>query len=60
MQGDADGDGEVLALDYFEVKDNIFETDTDARYDLDGNGTVLSFDYFVIKNHIFDQPAPKP
>jgi hypothetical protein len=59
LRGDADGDGQVLAFDYFEVKNNMFEM-TDARCDLDGDGQVLAFDYFVVKNHMFDQAPPKP
>ena len=59
LGGDADGDGQVLAFDYFGVKNNMFEQ-TDARYDLDGDGQVLAFDYFVVKNHMFDQCPPKP
>jgi hypothetical protein len=59
LHGDADGSGQVLAFDYFEVKNNMFEV-TDARYDLDGSGQVLAFDYFVVKNHMFDQCPPKP
>jgi hypothetical protein len=57
--GDADGSGQVLAGDYFQVKNHMGEL-TDARYDLDGNGQVLVGDCFVVKNHIGNPKPPKP
>jgi hypothetical protein len=59
LQGDADGNGQVLASDYFPVKNHLFELN-DARYDLDGSGQVLAPDYFVVKNHLFHAKPPKP
>jgi hypothetical protein len=59
LQGDADGNGQVTALDYFSVKLHPFEL-TDARYDLDGNGQVTALDYFVVKLHPFDATPVKP
>ncbi|MFQ6048629.1 MAG: LamG-like jellyroll fold domain-containing protein, partial [Phycisphaerae bacterium] len=59
LRGDADGDGQVTATDYFPVKNHLFET-AEARYDLDGDGQVLAQDYFVVKNHLFDAAPPKP
>jgi hypothetical protein len=59
LQGDADGNKQVTALDYFPIKNHPFEV-TDKRYDLDGNGQVTALDYFVVKNHPFDAPLPKP
>ncbi len=59
LEGDGDGSGQVLAFDYFTVKNNMFQV-TDNRYDLDGSGQVLAFDYFVVKNNMFAAKAPKP
>ncbi|MFQ6047817.1 MAG: hypothetical protein ACE5K7_00450 [Phycisphaerae bacterium] len=59
LQGDADNSGQVLALDYFQVKNNLFAV-TDARYDLDGSGQVLALDYFVVKNNLFAAKPAKP
>jgi hypothetical protein len=59
LQGDADGSGQVTALDYFPVKLHPFEV-TDKRYDLDGNGQVTALDYFVVKLHPFDATPAKP
>jgi hypothetical protein len=59
LQGDADGNGAVTALDYFPVKNHPFEV-TEARYDLDGDGIVTALDYFVVKNHPFDAKPAKP
>jgi len=41
LQGDADNNGQVLAPDYFQVKNRLFEL-TDAPYDLDGSGLATS------------------
>jgi hypothetical protein len=75
LQGDPDGDCEVLSFDYFEVKNNMFYhpvhmwddcsatppmTVNCGRADMDGDGQILAFDYFVVKNHMFDQCPPKP
>ena len=59
LQGDSDDTGQVLAQDYFPLKNNLFLV-TDARMDLDGNGQVLAQDYFVVKNHLFHAKPPKP
>jgi hypothetical protein len=59
LRGDADGTGQVLAGDYFPVKNHLFEN-TDARYDLDASGQVLASDYFIVKNHLFHAKPPKP
>jgi hypothetical protein len=60
LRGDADGNGIVLAQDYFPVKNHLFEVTDCARYDLDGNGQVLANDYFAVKNHLFQCKPPKP
>jgi hypothetical protein len=73
--GDADNSGQVLAFDYFEVKNNIFyspvhmsdncaatppQTINCGRADMDGSGQVLAFDYFEVKNHMFNAKPAKP
>ncbi|MFQ6048118.1 MAG: hypothetical protein ACE5K7_02005, partial [Phycisphaerae bacterium] len=59
LQGDGDCSKQVLALDYFTVKNHLFQV-TDNRYDLDGSGQVLALDYFVVKNNLFATAPPKP
>ena len=75
VRGDADDSGQVLAFDYFQVKNNMFyspvhmsddcsavppKTVHCGRADLDGSGQVLAFDYFVVKNNMFHAKPVKP